>query len=140
MTYASQSDLEQHAGGSARLVELLDWDNDGVLDPGALTAILEEVDSWVDGFVEFRYDTPLTDAPHVVQLAAAECIFRLRQRRGMASENDQTAHAERLRWLEGVRAGEIMPARNLPTTSENVRSEAVTNNRDVSRANLKGFI
>jgi phage gp36-like protein len=140
MAYASQSDLEQLAGGTDRLVELLDWDNDGALDPGALASILEEVDSWADGFIEFRYNTPLADAPHLKQLAAAECVYRLRQRRGMASEADQAAHMERLRWLEGVRDGRIMPGRNLPTTSENVRSQAVTNNRDVSRDKLKGFI
>ena len=76
----------------------------------------------------------------LIQVAAEECVYRLRQRRGMASEGDEQRHKEREAWLVHLSKGLVRPSDPAPAKSDAVRAEVCVNNRDVSREKLKGFI
>lgn len=140
MPYASQAQIEAAAGGADRLVELADWDADGVADPEAIAAVQDEVDGWIDGFASLRYATPIENPTQtLVQTAAAECVYRLRDRRGMVNDRDEARHQERLEWLKLLNSGRVRPSDPAPAKSDAVRAKVVINNRDESRENMKGL-
>lgn len=140
MTYASQSDIETAAGGAARLVELADWDADGTADAAAIAGVQAATDGWIDSYAALRYAVPIeSPTATLVQVAADECVYRLRQRRGMVGEADEQRHKEREAWLVHLSKGLVRPSDPAPSKSDAVRSKVVVNNRDVSRCTLKGF-
>ncbi|MDQ3153635.1 MAG: DUF1320 domain-containing protein [Actinomycetota bacterium] len=140
MAYATQANIEAHAGGAIRLVELADWDGDGAVDAVAIASVQAESDGWIDGFANVLYHTPI-EAPTetLIGHAAAECVFLLKKRRGMATDDDWREHEAREKWLERLAKGFVRPSDPAPAKSDAVRSQTVINNRDVSRMNLKGF-
>jgi phage gp36-like protein len=142
MAYCTQTDIQHAAGGSDRLVELADYDGDGSVDAAVITSVQAEVDGWIDSYFALRYSVPV-DSPTstVVQLAAAECVYRLKGRRqGLLGDDDRREHDERKEWLLHAAKGLVRPSDPAPAAGDAVRSAVVVNNRDVSRANLKGFV
>lgn len=139
MPYASQTEMEELAGGAERFLELTDWDNNGTVDAGRVISVQEEVDGWIDGFANLLYDTPIANPNQtLVKLAAAECVYRLKERRGRVTDHDEKKHEERLEWLKLLNAGKVRPSDPAPARSDAVRAEVVENASDHSRAALKG--
>ena len=121
MAYASQSDIETAAGGAVRLVELADWDADGVADATAIAAVQAATDGWIDSYAAVRYAVPVASPTDtLIQVAAEECVYRLRQRRGMASEGDEQRHKEREAWLVHLSKGLVRPSDPAPAKSDAV--------------------
>lgn len=140
MPYASQTEIESVAGGAERLLELADWDNNGAIDTGLIASIQEEVDGWIDGFANLLYDTPIASPNQtLVKLAAAECVYRLKERRGTVTDHDEDKHRERLEWLKLLNAGKVRPSDPAPARSDAVRAEIVENASYHGRAALKGY-
>lgn len=141
MAYASQTQIQHAAGGADRLVELADYDGDGIADADVIAAVQAAADGWIDSYAALRYAVPIEDPTDtLVQLAAEECVYRLRQRRALgATEQDERQHKDREQWLVHLSKGLVRPSNPAPAKSDAVRSEAVVNNRDVSRRNLEGY-
>jgi phage gp36-like protein len=139
-SYASTTEIQTAAGGAARYVELFDWDGDRAADADVVTQLQLEVDSWIDSFAGRRYKVPLESPSAVLrQHAAEEAVFRARAKRNLAADDDRTAHEERLRWLEHVAAGRVVPCDPLPAKASTNRSAWVSRDGDdVSRDKLKG--
>lgn len=141
MPYTSQTDIENAAGGNARLVQLADWEGQGAVDAAVIAAVQAAADGWIDGFLNKLYATPIPNPTStLVQLAAEECVYQLRLRRGQVSEEDQQRRDKRQELLLLMNKGVVRPSNPAPAKSDAVRSEAVVNNRDASRENLKGFV
>jgi len=141
MPYATQSDIQNAAGGAARLVELADWDGDGTADAEAIAFAQTAADALIDGSAGLLYDVPIVDPTNVLVMhAAKECIYQLKFARGMVAEIDAEERDQRIEWLALLRDGKIRPSNPAPAKSDAVRSAVVVNNRDVSRENLKGYI
>lgn len=140
MPYASTTDIQHAAGGADRLVQLADWDSDGVADAAVITAVQAEADGWIDGYLRLRYATPIeSPTSTLVQLAAAECVYRLRRRRQVSTPEDVQEHEERRVQLVDMGKGVVRPSDPAPAKSDAVRSQVCVNNRDESRETLKGF-
>ena len=141
MAYAAQSDIQNAAGGLARLVEFADWDGDGAVDAAAIAFAQAAADGVIDASAALRYDVPISDPTDTLKMhAAKECIYQLKFARGMVTALDAEERDQRTEWLALLRDGKVRPANPAPAKSDAVRSAAVVNNRDVSRENLKGYI
>lgn len=139
--YASQSQIQDAAGGAERLVEIADWDNDGVADAAAIAKAQASADRLIDMYCGLRYGVPYADPPaSIIELAGELAVFYLKDKRGTATEREIKAQEDRITLLRDINKGIARPSDPAPPKSDAVRSEAVVNNRDVSRENLKGFV
>lgn len=128
MSYASQAQLQDAAGGAERFLALTDWNGDGVIDAGVVTSAQLSADSWIDGFLPAQYSPPLANPSNELQdLAAAEAIYRIRIKREMAvlGPGDLEFRKERERYLESIRNGKVRPDTLSATKSAAVRSAIV---------------
>lgn len=141
MTYASQDQIQLAAGGSDRFTSLTDWDGDGTPDPGVIAEAQARADGWLDGYLRQRYSTPIAAPTDTLQrLAADECVYWLRSKRGMLGPEDIEQRKEREREMEKYRKGELRPDEPLPAKSSAVVSAIVPNGScEVSRDSLKGI-
>lgn len=141
MPYAPQSKIEKAAGGAERLVEIADWNNDGAVDADAIALGQDRADRLIDMYCGLRYGVPYANAPaSIVELAAESAVYFIKESRGTETERDVEKHTDRVKLLKDIGKGVARPSDPAPPKSTAVRSEAVVNNRDVSRANLKGLI
>jgi phage gp36-like protein len=140
VAYASTTEIQAAAGGASRLVQLLDWDNDGAVDTAVLEQLQLEVDSWIDSYAGRRYAVPLADPSAVLrQHAADEVVYRALLKRNMVHPEARDNHAERVKWLEMLARGHVVPSDPHPAKASSVRSAWVSRDTDeVSREKLKG--
>ena len=98
--YVTQQQLEDELGGSARLLEALDDDNDGKLDDGLVNRICQRASDAVDSHLSGRYVVPLSPVPKLAVEAAiifaCEQIYN-RRRQGTDEKNPYTSRATDLR-------------------------------------------
>lgn len=98
--YTTQQLLEDEIGGSARLIEALDDDNDGKLDDGVVDRLLQRASDAVDAFLAGRYVVPLSPVPKLASEAAlvfaCEILFN-RRRQGADEKNPYTGRANDFR-------------------------------------------
>lgn len=144
MAYATSAQIENAAGGAVELVQLADHDLDGVADTDVLAQATAEVDAMIDSYAGKRYATPISSPTVALQaVAAAEVIYWLRSKRpGLVSTDQRDQHLERVRWLEGIAKGHVVPGDPLPTQASTVRATWVARDADdeegVTRETLKG--
>lgn len=140
MTYASTNDMEMAVGGAARLVELADWDGDGVADADVLERAKAAADAMLDSHLRLRTSAAdliaLRAAPpaELSTLAAEEAVYWMKKSKGMIGPDDIDLRKERERHLDLMRAGQLRPADN-PTPQ---RAVFIENDDPVSRKGLKG--
>jgi hypothetical protein len=84
--YTTLEDLQHAAGGASRLVELADWDGDGIADATVLERAQLEADGFIDSHLRRFSAADLADlradpTDTIKRLAAAEAIFQLREKR-----------------------------------------------------------
>lgn len=140
MAYASTQEIEIAAGGADRLVQLLDWDNNGIVDPAVIAQLQVEVDSWIDSYAGRRFSVPIQSPSAVLRLhAAEEAVYRARLKRGTVSEEATQAHQDRLQWLEGLAKGLVVPSDPEPSPATTVRSAWVSRDENsISREKMRG--
>jgi phage gp36-like protein len=141
MPYATQAQIQAAAGGAVKLVELADWDGDGVVDAAAIAFAQEAADGWIDSFAAGRYAVPIaTPTNTLVQFAAEEAVHRLRLSRKVVDQDDKDQRELRVEWLKLLQAGKVRPSDPAPAKGTAVRSQVVVNDREVSREKLKGYL
>lgn len=142
MAYATTDQIQNAAGGAARLVELADFDVDGIADVAVLAQAQAEVDGVIDSYVAKRYAVPVATPSLALQAAsAAEVVYWLRSKRGGVADDHRREHEERLKWFEAIAKGHAVPSDPLPTKASTARSAWVERDDDdavVSRASLEG--
>ena len=112
MARLAQADLERALGGADVLVQLLDFDGDGVADSSSVTEILAEVDAEANSYIQIRVDLSsagLATAPLLLMrekaCAAYLCYLRgTRAGQGMPPNIEQ-ARRDAIEWYEKVGAG-----------------------------------
>lgn len=111
MAYATQTDLEQSAGGAARLVDLADYDKNGVADAAVVARAISEAEELVDGYARRLRDLlPFNPVPKKIKyLVADEAVYWLKQKRGVATDDDRVAKTERELLLERMAQGKWNP-------------------------------
>ena len=58
MAYSTQADLESACGGAERLVQLADWDRDGIPDPPRIADAITKADALIDSFASKQFHVP----------------------------------------------------------------------------------
>jgi len=140
MAYATSAEITIAAGGAERLVQLMDWDSDGVADAAVIAQLQTEVDAWIDSYAGRRFAVPIAAPTGALRLhAAEEVIYRARLKRGGVGEEHAQAHTDRVAWLEGIARGHVVPSEPQPAPATSVRSVWITRDEnEVSREKLKG--
>lgn len=140
MPYATQTQIQLAAGGAERLVQLADWDNDGVVDAAVIAEAQNAADGWIDSYARSRFATPIASpSSTLVRVAAEEAVYWLRKQRGLITDDHRSDHEERERWCKDLAAGRVRPDEPLPAQSTAVRSAWVSNDdNEISREKLKG--
>src|SRR5690348_11284895 len=138
MAYTTQTDLEDAAGGPARLVELCDDDGDGVADAAKLVRAQAAADGFVDQHLRKFSAADLTrlrttPTSTVKRLAADETIFRLREQKRQITDDDRLSQELRGKELQALRADQ-----QRADDQKTARATFVENDSDVSREGLKG--
>jgi phage gp36-like protein len=123
VAYCTQADIENEVGGAVKLRQLADWDNDGVADADAIAKIIVKVASWIDSYARRRHSVPFVegDVPtEIVELAAAEALYRIRKARRTPTDDERDDHVERHGWLKDLAAGRV----NIALPSEKPKKAA----------------
>ncbi len=132
MPYASQSAIELAAGGAARLVELGDFNSDGVLDADVLARAQAAADDFINAYLKVSYTPAVIAASQsAIRLAADEAVYQIRRWRGMLTQADETDRKSRERECDDLRKG----IRRLDNPSPPpAKRAAFVENDDVSEA------
>lgn len=146
MAYATEAQIALAAGGATRLLQIADWDGDGLVDATVIAWAQLTADALIDAHSMMRFaalvDSTAAVVDFAVMLAANEAVYQLRCNRGQASEKDERDAAARLELYRAIAAGTIRPADPLPDASEAPASEWIERDEDgegVSRTGLEGF-
>lgn len=148
MAYATQTDVENAAGGAAKLIELADWDADGSVDAAVLTDAIAAADEWINSYAQRRYDVPFATTPDIVRrFAAQEAVYRLRLGRNALTDADQVRHEELREWLDNLARGIVSvgvdpepAASDAHVAQESDRETDIDSDEGkISRESLKGF-
>jgi phage gp36-like protein len=76
MSYAATTDLQQRVT-TKQLVELTDFDNEGVQDDARIQDALDSASSEIDSYCGSRYSLPLTASKQVIDICLKLAIYRL---------------------------------------------------------------
>lgn len=141
MAYATITQIQIAAGGADRLVQVFDWDQDGVADAAVLAQISAEADAWIDSYAGRRFAVPIESPSQVLTLhAAEEVVYRALVKRGMASTEDDKRHEQRVQWLRDLSSGKVVPTDPQPTKASTATAAWVDRAEDdASREGWKGL-
>lgn len=142
--YATRADVVVAAGGTARLLQLADFDGDSKEDTGLVDAALVEAEGLINSYVRKKREVPLPGPiPDVIRTTTASmAVWVLKRNRDALTEADVMLQEQRIAWLENLASGKvdlgINPAppaspHNQPSATDRPTAKAV------SRENLKGF-
>lgn len=139
MPYATTAQIQVAAGGAVKLVEVFDWDGDGVPDADVIAQLQTEADSWIDSFVGKVAALPIAEpSVQLSALSASEVVYLALDKRRMTTPDDRDGHDRRGKWLASASRSQVVmsPA---PTPAPTIRSAWVSRDTDpVSREGLKG--
>lgn len=141
MPYASTTEIQIAAGGGERFVALFDWDGDTIADVNVVAQFQTQVDGWIDSYCGRRFAVPIATPTAALSLCAAEeVVYRAMNKRGMSSDDDHRAHDQRVKWLEGIASGRVVPSEPEPPAASSVVTAWVSADSDspISREALKG--
>lgn len=145
MAYCTQTDVEHAAGGATKLLQLADFDADGVVDTAVLTAAIDEAEEWINSYCAKRYAVPFDTPPDIiVRECAREAVYRIKDSRLAATQRDHDTHDKREDWLEGISYGRISlgvdpPPTKASTVAPTVESDRTSVTGALNREDLEGF-
>lgn len=143
MAYSLQADVEIAVGGNAKLVQLCDFDLDGLADAGVVTAAIAEADALIDSYASKRFAVPFATASTAIKALSARLAARiLRRNRTLALPQDADDELADRKWLEALAKGDVLPGiEPLPAKGSIVtdKAEPRDSTKNVSRERTKGF-
>jgi len=72
MPYSSLADVEQAAGGAARMLQLADWGNNAAVDQDVVARAIVSADALIDTFASKLYHVPFNPVPPIIKDFSAE--------------------------------------------------------------------
>jgi len=100
LSYISQQDLIDELGGLPKLIEALDDDGYGQIDDGLSARIIASACGTVDGYLQGRYNVPLSPVPALaVEASLVFAMEKIYNRRKQAADekNPYAARAAEMR-------------------------------------------
>lgn len=104
MSYASEQGFRDRFG-EVELLELTDFDDDDIPDPGILDSRIRDTDSEIDSYIGQRYSLPLPHVPDVLEARAAD-ILRYRLHDHQPPQVVRDRYDDAVSWLRRVSRGE----------------------------------
>lgn len=152
MAYSVQLDVQNAVGGARRLVELADWDGDGVADVAVLADAIAKADALIDSFASKRFHVPFSPVPTIItQHSATLARLTMARRRGQLTQDEQDewdtiagTDEKKPGWLLLLARGVVTPGGDpLPTAHSTMQNDFVDtvmpSDRDAARDKLGGF-
>lgn len=144
MAYCTVTDLEQAAGGPDRLVQIADWNKDGIADADRMALAISGADAMIDAYCNKQYLVPMSPVPPLIRdLSARIAIWRMRQPSNTIDPDTHGACAkDDLDMLKAIKDGEISLGVEPVPQASSMRVDAYTpagTSRERSRAKLGGF-
>jgi phage gp36-like protein len=142
--YATQADLENACGGTQRLVQLTDWNNDRTADADRITSALESASAEVSSYLAKQRYVPLA-LPYpqmVIAVTARIARYRLAASRSRATQQDRDDFESDTKWLVGVSDGTIKLDVDPQPLQASDRIDGFSErptSKDISRSKLGGF-
>jgi len=133
MSRLAKADLDRALGGADALVQLLDFDNDGVADAASVSEILAEVDAEANSYIGMAIDIsdPSVDTAPLLLMREKDCAVYLCWRRGTrwqaCPDEVKQAYQDALLWYEKVGRREAgLGNATRPTSSQPVQQVTLT--------------
>ncbi len=133
MPRLTKADLERALGGAHALVELLDFDGDGVADAASVNEILVEVDAEANSYIGMAVDVsdPSVATAPLLLMKEKDCGIYLCWRRGTrwqaCPDEVKQAYQDALAWYEKVGARQAgLGNTTRPTSSQPVQQATST--------------
>lgn len=151
MAYSTQADIQMAVGGAKRLLELADWDRDGVTDAAVIADVIAEADALIDSFAAKKFTVPFNPVPQMIRRCSADLapLMCIRRRNLLSAEQqtrwDQWASTDDKNpgWLLLLSRGVVTPGTDpSPVQSSMVVDQvetALPTDRDTSRDKLSGY-
>lgn len=139
MSYSTLEDCQVAAGGAENLRTLsIQSKTETALNVAVLAKFQALADGFIDSHLRKLYATPLAAPTAEIRgHAAALTIYFMREAKQQTALHDSDAHKTRLKWLEDIRDGRILPAEPLPPRSSAVRATVIELGGDVTRETFK---
>ena len=142
-TYATSTDVQRHAGGAKRLLEISDFDGNGVEDADLVTGALDAAEATINSYARKGYEVPFVVVPPSIrEMTAGLAVYELKCWRDALTEADIVKQDARIKWLENLAKGLVDPGITpAPPVSGHVASSNTErpSAKAVSREKLKGF-
>ncbi len=145
MPYATTTQIQYAAGGSAALLELSDQEGVNTLNMSVIANAQAAAEAWMHEYLRERFSVPVIPttqqgADTLADISARETVYVMKRDRPIgAGEHDHQAHAERELRLKAFADGARRPDEPLPNKSTAVAAAFVPNCSSVSRDGLKGI-
>lgn len=152
MAYSTQADVQNACGGSRRLVELFDWDNDAAADATAVADAIAKADALIDSYASKRFHVPFAPVPAIIQQHSASLAkLMTARRRGMMTTDEHDEYESiagtderKPGWLLQLATGVVTPGGDpLPLAHSTMSVDSVETtlpcDRDRERDKLGGF-
>jgi phage gp36-like protein len=152
VAYSTQADLEDACGGAERLVQLADWDRDGIPDAPRIADAIAKADALIDSFASKQFHVPFSPVPPIIaQHSATLAKLNLARRRGQLTQDEleewdsiTSTDAKKPGWLYLLARGVVTPGGDpLPLAHSTMVTDTVETtmpgDRDAARDKLAGF-
>lgn len=152
MAYCLQADVEQSAGGPARLKQLCDWDNNNAVDAGVVDKAIAKADALINSYATKHFTVPFNPVPPIIAQHSADLakLYLIKSRRSLddAEQREWDAIAGTQKgnegWLLLLAQGVVTPGTDpMPTKHGTMAVDSVEttlpSDRDVSREKLADF-
>jgi phage gp36-like protein len=144
MAYSVKADLEQHTGGPDGLIQLADYDQDGIADQTVIDNAIADADGIINGYINKQVLVPLSTVPVMVKnLSARLALYSLRMAKRQV---DPDTHGKQfdldLQMLKDLRDGVITLGVDPAPPAASARIDSVSErptSKARSRSNLRGF-
>lgn len=138
MPYTTRAQLD-NAFGASEVASLLDRDNDGSEDVGALAYAIANADALIDAYLASRYEVPLVEVPQLVAMISTD-ITRFLLWDDKAPAEVQKRYDERIKQLKDIQQGYLSLPSTVPASTTGLGGvEYVESDPVFSMSSLEGF-
>lgn len=141
--YTNRAEVVNGVGGLERLVQLTDYDNDGLEDAGIVDQAIEDAEGEVNSYARKVFAVPFNPVPPIIKTVARKlAVYNLVSQRSQITETQRLEQEDRIKWLQNLASGKVDPG-IAPAPSASGRNRSTSTPRSSAnagaRANFKGF-
>jgi len=141
--YTNRTEVVNGVGGLERLVQLTDYDNDGLEDAGVVDQAIADAEGEVNSYARKVFAVPFSPVPPIIKTIARKlAVYNLISQRSQVTGTQRLEHEDRIKWLENLAAGKVDPgiAPAPPASGRNRSTSTPSASTNAGRReNFKGY-